>query len=106
LGILSKQAETQEVDLSQPHYSNLIQVALDALAIAAKDQLITQKNQQIAILKQQLELCGTGGAAIEQQQQWQSLQTQLRDQEAAIQQQEIHIAQLQAPFDLEVDASF
>jgi single-stranded-DNA-specific exonuclease len=56
-GRLGKTPEAaQAVDLSQPHYSNLIRAALNALEVAEKDYRIEQKNQQILMLRQQLDL--------------------------------------------------
>jgi hypothetical protein len=43
-GLLGKRREdAQEVDVSQPHYFNLIRAALNALEIADKDQLLKKR---------------------------------------------------------------
>ena len=56
-GRLGKTPEAaQAVDLSQLHYSNLIRAALNALEAAEKDYRTEQKNQQILLLRQQLDL--------------------------------------------------
>lgn len=63
-GYLGKRHETaQLVDVSQPHYFNLIRAALWALEVAeksrllqAKEQLLAEKDRQIADLIQQLAL--------------------------------------------------
>jgi single-stranded-DNA-specific exonuclease len=109
-GFLSKnQADMQEVDLSQPHYFNLIRAALSALEIAQKNQLLAQKDQQILTTNQQLQVLHQllnqehQPWAIEQQQQWQILQTQIQTQEADIKQQETKISQLKVQFHQEID---
>ncbi|MDG2615400.1 single-stranded-DNA-specific exonuclease RecJ [Thermoleptolyngbya sichuanensis XZ-Cy5] len=61
-GFLGKsRAEAQPVDVSQPHYFNLIRAALNALEIAEKtdllkkkDRLLAEKDQHISALTQQL----------------------------------------------------
>jgi len=95
-GFLENSADAQEVDVFQPHYFNLIRLALSAIEVAQKNQLIAQKNQQIFTLSQQLQLLGQQQPwAIEQQQQWQTLQQQLQIQAVNIQQQESDISQLE-----------
>ncbi|WP_088894120.1 single-stranded-DNA-specific exonuclease RecJ [Leptolyngbya ohadii] len=48
-------ATGQAIDLSQAFYFNLMQAALSALEIAEKDQLIQEKDREIAALTQQVE---------------------------------------------------
>jgi single-stranded-DNA-specific exonuclease RecJ len=105
-GLLGKRREdAQEVDISQPHYFNLIRAALNALDITDKDQLlkkkdrlIADKNQQIATLRQQLNVLtqDMGHLPLAMQQQLQSLQTNLQTQEETIKEHETQISELQS----------
>jgi single-stranded-DNA-specific exonuclease len=55
-GYLGDSADTlQEIDVSQPHYFNLVRSALTALELAEKQQLLQEKDRQIAALNAQLE---------------------------------------------------
>ncbi|MBD2100664.1 hypothetical protein [Leptolyngbya sp. FACHB-261] len=110
LGVCRQEAET--VDVSQPRFYNLIKVALSALEveekrqlvqdqeqiISDKDQIIQQKDEQIAIIKQQLGILNQklNQLSGEQQQQLQDLQLAVADQESQIREREAHLAQLQA----------
>ena len=105
IGLLGKRREdAKEVDVSLPHYFNLIRAALSALEISdksqliqEKDQLLTEKNRQIKTLHQQVELLNQelSQLSTEQQQQFQILQTDLQAREAAIQAHESQISRLQ-----------
>jgi len=105
IGLLGKRREeAKEVDVSLPHYFNLIRAALSALEISdksqliqEKDQLLTEKNRQIETLHQQVELLNQELSQLssEQQLQFQTLQTDLQAREAAIQAHESHISRLQ-----------
>ncbi|WP_346291129.1 single-stranded-DNA-specific exonuclease RecJ [Sphaerothrix gracilis] len=95
----------QPVDLSEPHYFNLVRAGLSALEVKQKtqlllekDELLTDKNSQIETLTSQISLLEEkiSQLSTEQQQQFQSLQGELQQQEAAIQDQEAHIAKLQS----------
>jgi single-stranded-DNA-specific exonuclease len=99
----NRRQETKEIDVSQPHYFNLLRAALNALEIAeknqllwVKDQLIVEKDQQIATLNQQLDLLHQELSQVsqERQQQLQVLQTAIEEREATIQAHETHLSQL------------
>jgi single-stranded DNA-specific DHH superfamily exonuclease len=51
----TKNSHAPEIDLSQPHYFNLVRSALTAVELVQRQQLIEQQEQQIAALSQQLE---------------------------------------------------
>lgn len=105
IGLLGKRREeAKEVDVSLPHYFNLIRAALSALELSeksqliqGKDQLLIEKNRQIETLHQQVELLNQELSQLssEQQHQFQALQTDLQAREAAIQAHESHISRLQ-----------
>ncbi|MBD2072063.1 single-stranded-DNA-specific exonuclease RecJ [Leptolyngbya sp. FACHB-671] len=105
IGLLGKRREeAKEVDVSLPHYFNLIRAALSALELSeksqliqGKDQLLIEKNRQIETLHQQVELLNQELSQLssEQQHQFQTLQADLQAREAAIQAHESHIARLQ-----------
>jgi single-stranded-DNA-specific exonuclease len=105
IGLLGKRREeAKEVDVSLPHYFNLIRAALNALELSEKsqliqekDQLLIEKNRQIKTLHQQVELLNQELTQLssEQQHQFEALQTDLQAREAAIQAHESHISRLQ-----------
>jgi single-stranded-DNA-specific exonuclease RecJ len=94
----------QPVDLSEPHYFNLLRAGLNALDLKHKtrllmkqDELLAEKDRQIEMLSQQVRLLEgkISQLSSEKQQKFQALQTDLTQQETAIQDQEAQIAQLQ-----------
>jgi len=91
------------VDLSEPHYFNLLRAGLDALEIRqqthlliAKDELLADKDQHIATLTQQLELlqAQVSQFSSSEKQQFQELQAAVKAQASAMQKQEAHIETL------------
>lgn len=104
-GLLGKRREeAKEVDVSHPHYFNLIRAALNALELRQKtqlllekDQLVLEKDQQVNTLQQQLALLEEkiNQLSSTQQQRFRNLQAELHAQEQAIQVHEAHIADLQ-----------
>lgn len=105
-GLLGRRRDDAEaVDISHPHYFNLIRAAIDALELAgtrqllqAQGHLLAEKDEQIATYSQQLALLGqaTSQLSLTQQSQLQQLQAELLVRETAIQTQAAHVAQLQA----------
>jgi single-stranded-DNA-specific exonuclease len=96
-------ATAKPVDLSEPHYFNLLRAGLDALEIRQqthllleKDELLVDKDQHIATLTRQIELlqAQTGQTSVAQTQQLQALQAEVTAQETAMQYQEAHIETL------------
>jgi len=104
-GLLGKRREEAEaIDVSHPHYFNLIRAALSALELAekaqllqTKTQLLAEKDQQIATLNQQLQILDRELSKLsqEQQQRFQTLQTELQQRQTIIQGHETQIAELQ-----------
>lgn len=104
-GLLGKRREeAKEVDVSHPHYFNLIRAALDALQLRQKtqillekDQLGSEKDKQVNTLQQQLALLEEkiNQLSTAQQQRFRDLQSELHMQESAIRSHEAHIAELQ-----------
>ncbi len=104
-GLLGKRREeAKEVDVSHPHYFNLIRAALDALQLRQKtqillekDQLVSEKDKQVNMLQQQLALLEEkiNQLSTAQQQRFRDLQNELQTQESAIRSHEAHIAELQ-----------
>ncbi|MBF2037178.1 MAG: single-stranded-DNA-specific exonuclease RecJ [Leptolyngbyaceae cyanobacterium T60_A2020_046] len=95
---------TQPVDVTEPHYFNLIRAALDALELRQKthlllekDELLAEKDRHITTLTQQVALLEEKlhQLSADQQQQFQTLQQELAAQESVIQTQEASIAQMQ-----------
>ncbi|NJN03578.1 MAG: single-stranded-DNA-specific exonuclease RecJ [Leptolyngbyaceae cyanobacterium RM1_1_2] len=95
----------QPVDLSEAHYFNLLRAGLSALEVRQKtrlllekDELLTDKNSQIETLTRQVALLEEkiSQLSAEQLAQFQSLQSELQQQEAATHDQEAHIAKLQS----------
>ncbi|WP_309224463.1 single-stranded-DNA-specific exonuclease RecJ [Halomicronema sp. CCY15110] len=93
-------ATAKPVDLSEPHYFNLLRAGLDALEIRQqthllleKDELLADKDQHIATLTRQIELlqARAGQSSVTQTQQLQALQAEVKAQETAMQHQEAHI---------------
>lgn len=91
------------VDISEPHYFNLLRAGLDALEIRQqthllleKDELLADKDQHIATLTQQVELLQTQGGKVStsQKKQFQALQAEVKAQATAMQSQEAHIETL------------
>jgi len=91
------------VDLSEPHYFNLLRAGLDALEIRqqthlliAKDELLADKDQHIATLTQQVDLLQAQVSQFSSsgKQQFQELQAEVKAQETAMQKQEAHIETL------------
>ncbi|NEP18471.1 MAG: single-stranded-DNA-specific exonuclease RecJ [Leptolyngbya sp. SIO4C1] len=92
------------VDLSEPHYFNLLRAGLNALALKQKtallikkDELLDEKDRQIATLNQQIRLLEekVSQLSAEKQQQFQALQSALAQQTTAIQDREADIVALQ-----------
>jgi single-stranded-DNA-specific exonuclease len=104
-GLLGKRREdAREIDVSQPHYFNLIRAALNALDLTekllllqAKDQLLATKDQQIDALNQQVQMLNHELSQLsqEQQQHFQTLQSELQQRQMLVQDHETQIAQLQ-----------
>jgi hypothetical protein len=104
-GLLGKRRDdAREIDVSHPHYFNLIRAALSALdltekmlLIQAKDQLLAAKDQQIEMLNQQLQMLDRqlNQLSQEQQQQFQTLQSELQQRQTLVQNHETQIVQLQ-----------
>lgn len=104
-GLLGKRRDdAREIDVSHPHYFNLIRAALNALDLAekmlliqAKDHLLAAKDQQIEMLNQQLQMLDRQLTQLsqEQQQQFQTLQSELQQRQTLVQNHETQIAQLQ-----------
>lgn len=104
-GLLGKRREEAEaIDVSHPHYFNLIRAALSALELAekaqllhTKTQLLAEKDQQIATLNQQLQILDRELSQLsqEQQQRFQTLQIELQQRQAIIRGHETQISELQ-----------
>jgi single-stranded-DNA-specific exonuclease RecJ len=104
-GLLGKRREdAEEIDLSQPHYFNLIRAALSALELIErddllkkKDQLIIEKDQHIANINQQLDVVQQqlSQLSVGQTQPLQISQTDLENRPTAIHHQDTQIANIQ-----------
>ncbi|PZO56601.1 MAG: single-stranded-DNA-specific exonuclease RecJ [Phormidesmis priestleyi] len=95
---------TQEIDIADLKYFNLIRAGLNALEVKQKtqllikkDDLLAEKDAQITTMKAQIELLEEKITQLsaEQQQQFADLKTELQTQEDTIQGQEAQIEQLQ-----------
>jgi single-stranded-DNA-specific exonuclease RecJ len=104
-GWLGKRREEAEaIDVSHPHYFNLIRAALSALELEektqllyTKTQLLAEKDRQIDTLNQQLQILDRELHQLsqEKQQRFQSLQMELQQRQSTIQGHETQIAELQ-----------
>jgi single-stranded-DNA-specific exonuclease RecJ len=96
--------DASAIDVSQPHYFNLIRAALTALELEEtrqllheKNKLLAEKDQQVLTLSQQVQILDQQIAQLsqEQQQKFQDLQAKLQERETAIKSHEGLIQQLQ-----------
>lgn len=103
IGLQGKRRESsREVDVSQPHFYNLIKAAVNALEIAEKNQLLLEKDkvievkdEQISILNQQLNILNQTHIPFEQEQEFGQLQDAMKKQVAVIEEQKQLIAKLE-----------
>lgn len=104
IGLQGKRRESsREVDVSQPHFYNIIKAALSALEIADKNRVIAEKDcilkvkdEQINILNQQLNIFKNEGIlSSKQEQELRQLQDAMKKQEAVIKAQNEQIAKLE-----------
>lgn len=99
-----KRENSKQVDVSQPYFYNLIKAAVSALQIAEKIQLLQEKDiviekqhDQISILNQQLNIVSQSQTlSNEQQQKFNQLQNDLKSHTAIVEEQKLHILQLEA----------
>lgn len=104
-GLQGKNRESsKEVDLSQPHFYNLVKAAISAIEIVEKNHLLLEKdkiiegqNHQINILKQELNLLNQNQIlSFKQEQELASLQTALKELEVIAKEQRLRIVQLES----------
>ena len=101
VGLQGKRRESsQEIDVSQPYFYNLIKAAVNSLEIAEKNRLIVEKDkvihgkdEQISILNQQIHIFKDAHTLVgKQAEELRQLQEAMKGQEAIIKEQNEQIA--------------